>query len=282
LTGVNDLLALGQGFGQTPAEVPIVRRAEPPLTAEAAPRCDPGSRPEPGVDGRVPASAIYSGAAAAGCWCNLTEIAHQGHSGGFKVFRYVDTQGHVCAFYDTALVYPLNALRLTRLLAGGGGAGHVRPRAPDPDGDAHFAADALAARIAQPEPALRVAGGGARQSRDLSRARVDLRRARRLPAPGAGLDRGGGAVRARERICADGGAFYAAGTAVNELTAIDVTDPKHPHPIWVGNLFVHGLNISDDGNRACIADPIGHDLLILDTSQIQARVPHPRPARSAG
>jgi hypothetical protein len=32
----------------------------------------------------------------------------------------------------------------------------------------------------------------------------------------------------------DGNTLHAAGTAVNELTAIDVTDPTHPHPIWVG------------------------------------------------
>lgn len=49
-----------------------MRRAEPPLTA--------------------------------GYWCNLTEIAHQGHAGGFKVFRYVGPQGHACAFHDTALL----------------------------------------------------------------------------------------------------------------------------------------------------------------------------------
>ena len=40
----------------------------------------------------------------------MTEIAHQGTSGGFKVFRYVDQQGHVCAFYDTALLFPTNAV----------------------------------------------------------------------------------------------------------------------------------------------------------------------------
>jgi hypothetical protein len=32
-TGLNDLAAIGQGLGQTPASVPTVRRAEPPLVA---------------------------------------------------------------------------------------------------------------------------------------------------------------------------------------------------------------------------------------------------------
>jgi hypothetical protein len=64
------------------------------------------------VQGRVPASAINSPADAHGYWCNLSLVAHQGKSGGFKVLRYVDTHGRECAFYDTALLYPLNAVQL--------------------------------------------------------------------------------------------------------------------------------------------------------------------------
>ncbi len=67
--------------------------------------CDPGSHPQPGVDGRVPA-----GTGTNGLSCNLTQVAHQGTSGGFKTFRYVDQQGHECAFYDTALLFPTNAI----------------------------------------------------------------------------------------------------------------------------------------------------------------------------
>ena len=104
---VNDLLALGQGLGQTPAKAPVVDRAEPPLSAQAPPRCGPGARPEPGIDGRVPA-----GSGNGGLWCNLTLVSHQGTSGGFKVFRYFDSHGHVCAFYDTALLFPTNAINL--------------------------------------------------------------------------------------------------------------------------------------------------------------------------
>src|SRR6202008_4259543 len=33
-------------------------------------------------------------------------------SGGFKVLRYVDAHGRECAFYDTALLFPTNALKL--------------------------------------------------------------------------------------------------------------------------------------------------------------------------
>jgi hypothetical protein len=75
----------------------------------------------------------------------------------------------------------------------------------------------------------------------------------------------------------DGRTFYATGTAVKAITAIDVTDPKAPHPVWHGNVLSHGMTLSDDGNRAYIADATGGNMLILDTSEIQARKPKPNP-----
>jgi hypothetical protein len=74
----------------------------------------------------------------------------------------------------------------------------------------------------------------------------------------------------------DGRTFYATGTAIQAITAIDVTDPQTPHPIWQGNVLSHGMSLSDDGNRGYIADASGGDLAILDTSEIQARKPNPQ------
>jgi hypothetical protein len=74
----------------------------------------------------------------------------------------------------------------------------------------------------------------------------------------------------------DGRTFYATGTATKSITAIDVTDPKAPHVVWQGNVVSHGMTLSDDGNRAYIADPTGRNMLILDTSEIQARKPDPQ------
>jgi hypothetical protein len=73
----------------------------------------------------------------------------------------------------------------------------------------------------------------------------------------------------------DGKTFYATSTALQSITAIDVTNPKDPHAIWHGKVFSHGMSLSDDGNRAYIADP-NQNMLILDTSQIQARAPDPK------
>jgi hypothetical protein len=73
----------------------------------------------------------------------------------------------------------------------------------------------------------------------------------------------------------DGNTFYATGTALAAISGIDVSDPKHPHSIWQGNIVAHGITVGAEGNRAYVADPIGGDMLILDTSEIQARRPHP-------
>ena len=101
-----DLAALGSGTGQTPNSVPVQKPPAPPMDAVPPPsHCQPGDKPEPSVDGRVPA-----GSATDGLWCNVTLLSHQGTSGGFKVYRYVDAGGHECAYYDTALLFPLNAL----------------------------------------------------------------------------------------------------------------------------------------------------------------------------
>src|SRR4051812_37026664 len=103
----NDLVSLGQGTGDTPDLVPIEKPSAPPITATPRADCGPGSKPEPDIQGRVPA-----GSAENGLSCNMELISHQGTSGGFKVFDYVDDAGHECAFYDTALLFPANAFNL--------------------------------------------------------------------------------------------------------------------------------------------------------------------------
>jgi hypothetical protein len=104
---LNDLLALGEGSGQSPDKAPIQEPPVPSMDAVPRAHCGAGSKPEPDIQGRVPA-----GAATDGLWCNVSLLAHQGTSGGFKVLRYVDPAGHECAYYDTALLFPMNAVNL--------------------------------------------------------------------------------------------------------------------------------------------------------------------------
>ncbi len=270
LGALNDLFAVGQGSGESPVRAPVVHRTEPPSVATPLVPCAPGSRQQPGVDGRVPA-----GSAKDGLNCNVTLIGHQGTEGGFKVFRYFDVQGHECAFYDTTLMFPLNALN-----PGGGSQGVAvldmsnpsRPVQTDtlttpPMLSPHESLNLNARR------GLLAAVNGNLTTEPGLVAIYDVHADCRHPvlqslSPVARFGHESG-------FSADGKTFYATSTALQSITAIDVTNPKTPRPVWQGAILSHGMSLSDDGNRAYIADPDGN-MLILDTSQIQARKLDPR------
>src|SRR5213593_937774 len=84
------------------------RAAQPdPYTPAPDVMCGPGARPE-ATQGRVPQKDYDSGRAFKGYYCNAEKVAHFGDSGGYRVYRYTDTKGHVCAIYDTTLLWPTN------------------------------------------------------------------------------------------------------------------------------------------------------------------------------
>ena len=267
---LNDLLALGQGSGQLPAKVATAQRAEPPLVATPRAVCGPGSKPEPGIQGRVPA-----GSAAGGLHCNVDLVSHQGTSGGFKVLRYVDPAGHECAYYDTALLFPVNALKLDTTSAG--------VAVLDMSDPAHPVQTATLTELPMmspheslnlnPKRGLLAAVLGNPSTYPGLVSIYDVRKDCRHPVlqstrPVARIGHESG-------FSPDGKTFYAAGTAFEAITAVDVTDPKQPHAIWQGNVTSHGITLSPDGKRAYIADP-GGEMLILDVSEIQARKASPQ------
>jgi hypothetical protein len=273
---VNDLSNLLKLTGlPTPAPAPLQSNTGPPVVSVPPAVCDPGSRPLVGEQGRVPASAIDSPAAAQGWTCNLSEVGHYPTAGGFRVWRYVDTQGHQCAFYDTSLFSPGNVVSLLA----GPSPGVVVLDMSDP---AHpVKTDMLTSLpMALPHESLNLnakrgllaaeMGNGATLpglmaiydvSQDCLHPTLD---STYLAAP-FGHESG---------FAADGNTFYIGGG--EGIAAVDVSDPKHPHTIWEGNEFAHGLNVSDDGDRLYDSDPITGALIILNVSQIQNRVPHPQ------
>src|SRR5436190_8169725 len=270
LVPINDLFAVGQGSGDSPQSVPVEKRAEPPSVATPPAQCLPGSRPQPGIDGRVP-----EGSATNGLWCNVSLVGHQGTEGGFRVYRYIDTHGHECAFYDQTLMFPLNAFNP--------GAGSQGVAVLDMSDPAHpKQTDTLTTTpMLSPHESLNLnvrRGLLAAVNGNLSTepgffSIYDVQDDCRHPV----LDANGPYARFGHESgwAQDGKTFYATSTALQSITAIDVTDPKDPHAIWHGNIFSHGMSLSNDGNRAYIADPKGN-MLILDTSQIQARKPDPQ------
>jgi hypothetical protein len=268
---LNDLLALGQAGGQTPEKVTVQMHPEPRQVATPQAKCLPGSRPEPGIQGRVPA-----GSADRGLWCNAKLVGRQGSSGGFKVLRYVDRRGRECAFYDTALLFPLNAFKFDSSSLGVAVLDMSNPRRPRQT-------DTLT------EPPMM----SPHESLSLNPRRGLLAAVLGNPSTYPGLvsiydvsaDCRHPVLQSTSLVARfghesgfapDGKTFYAAGTALEAITAIDVTDPKQPHAIWHGNVVSHGMTLSADGNRAYVADATGGNMLILDTSEIQARKPDPQ------
>jgi hypothetical protein len=268
---IGDQLALGQGSGQVIATAAVQQNAEPPLDATPVEPCGPGSHPEPSTGGRVPA-----GSATNGLMCNTTMVSHQGTSGGFKTLRYSDNNGHTCAFYDTALLFPVNAFKLDSSSVGVAVVDMTDPAHPTQT-DTLTAAPMLSPHESVVVNAKRgiiaaVLGNPNTYPGDVAfyDASTDCRH------PIKDFEGVIARIGHESGFSPDGRTFYAAGTAQKSVTAIDVTDPKNPFDIWQGQLLSHGLSISDDGNRAYVADSSNGQMAILDTSQIQARKADPQ------
>ena len=270
LQPLNDLFALGSAGGQKPNSVPVQRNAEPSQAAAPRARCLPGARQEPGVQGRVP-----NGAGSRGLHCNVDLISHQGTSGGFKVHRYVDPAGHECAYYDTALLYPINALKLDGTSQGVAVLDMSNPARPKqtatlreiPMNSPHESLalntrrGLLAAVMGNPTTAPGLVS--------IYDVRSDCRKPR-LQATRAVARLGH-----ESGFSPDGNTFYATGTAVNSISAVDVKDPRNPRTIWQGAITSHGMSLSPNGVRAYLADP-GGQLAVLNVSEIQERRANPK------
>src|SRR5215831_513283 len=66
--------------------------AEAAVTPKAV--CGPGARPETDIQGRVPTADYDDGRVKLGYQCNTAQVGHEGTSGGFRTYRYVDASGH--------------------------------------------------------------------------------------------------------------------------------------------------------------------------------------------
>ncbi|HVL89955.1 MAG TPA: hypothetical protein VM841_06945, partial [Actinomycetota bacterium] len=75
----------------------------------------------------------------------------------------------------------------------------------------------------------------------------------------------------------DGMVYY---SSAGTITPIDLTDPANPREMTVPWLpadplpaVFHGCSISDDGTRGYFADAANNQMLIVDTSEVQALIP---------
>ena len=259
------------------ASVRAQQSAEPPLEPTPRADCGPGSRPETGVQGRVSRAEHESGRAAQGYTCNTELVGRFGKEtpfgtiGGFKVERYVDAAGHDCAYYDTTLMFPTNILDED--------AGVNVLDMSDPSNPV-LTARLLTPAMLSPHESLvlskergllaAVAGNATFYPGiiDIYDVSQDCRHPVLKSSTPVGV------FGHESGMAPDGRTFYSASPATETIVAVDISNPSLPQPLWYGDYDSHGLSISNDGNRAYVAG-VDSGLIILDTSEIQARVPNP-------
>jgi hypothetical protein len=268
------------------AGVGLARAADPaPVDPGPTPRaqCGPGSKPESAAQGRVPAADFTSGRAAQGYTCNLELIGRHGASGGFRDYRYIDVAGHECAFYDTAILFPINVF----LQPPGTSPGVFVLDMSDPAHPKQTATLATPAMVS-PHESLSLNVKRGLLVADMGNALTypgwvdiyDVSQDCRHPALKSSTPLG---ILGHEgTFSPDGNTFWVSSTGGRTVTALDITNPSAPVPLWLGTQWVaHGMNVSDDGNRLYIADIAdfgkGAGLTILDVSEVQHRRSNPQP-----
>ncbi|MCW2543630.1 MAG: hypothetical protein JWM40_1182 [Frankiales bacterium] len=255
---------------------PVAAKAITVPAATPRAQCGAGSRPETGIDGRVPTSDYASGRAAKGYICNAVLQGHTGTTGGFKTFRYVDRTGRVCAFYDGTLLFPTAVFH--RVSAGGT---HVVDMS-DPT------------RPIETDRLLTVAMDSPHESLVLNQKRGLLAAAWGTPGTAPGIvdvyDVSNdcrhpvlqstsplGILGHESGFSPDGRTLWISTTAGPGVTAIDVSNPRLPSIVWHSfDYTFHGMSLNASGTRLYGADLSSNKgLAILDVSEVQARKPNP-------
>ncbi|MGH2807552.1 MAG: LVIVD repeat-containing protein [Actinomycetota bacterium] len=247
-------------------------------------RCGPGSRPEGPVQGRVPRKDHESGRAQKGYFCNTQQVAKFGNSGGYRVHRYIDEKGHECAFFDSTLLYPTNAVSNTEKGPGVIVLDMSNPRKPVQT------ANLVTPAMQSPHESFSlnekrgligaVMGYPTFQPGfvDIYSVKEDCRHPELMSSTPVGL------IGHEGNFAPDGKTYWSSGIGI--LTAVDITDPRTPSVVaFESDYRFHGLNISNDGTRLYAADlgsneqqggPDGTSgLTILDVGEVQRRKPDP-------
>ncbi|MDJ0392215.1 hypothetical protein QMK17_02575 [Rhodococcus sp. G-MC3] len=236
--------------------------------------CGPGSNPETGLQGDVPAEDRNSGRSAQGYSCNThlvggfrgqggaitsTTFEHCSYTGSFFPGDLLGQNRGVQVVDASDPTQPVVTTSLTEPAMIGGTWETLKVNR----------SRKLLAATAVPF----VAGGGYISVYDIS----DCAHPRLLnPGPGtnpamplAFLSHEGG-------FSPDGNTYWAASNGGGMLTAIDLADPSNPHVIWQGLTGIenHGFGVSPDGNSLYLSAAAG--ITVLDVSSVQRRDAYPQ------
>ena len=244
--------------------------------ADAA--CATGALPE-SMQGRVSSAEVASGRAAKGYRCNTVQVGHFGATGGFQVHRYVDHAGRECAYFDSTLLFPKDAAANAAE-----GVGVYAMDMHDPAQPVHTASLTTPAMLS-PHESLRLNAARGLLVADMGYPSTnpgfvdvyDVRADCRHPVLRSSTPLG--ILGHESAFSKDGKTFYVTSASGPTVSAVDLTDPSRP--AVVGLILghqIHGMSVSDDGNRLYAADIGDPGLTIFDVSQINHRAPLPQVA----
>ncbi len=248
--------------------------AQAPAAIPPRADCLPGGIPEGEMQGRVAADDVAAGRVEQGYRCNMSVVGKSGSTGGFRVHRYVDRDGHECAYYDTALLFPTNAFSLSAEPTGVAVLDMTDPSKPV------RTTTLLTPAMQTPHESFNISvergllaavTGNPTQYPGIVDV-YDITKDCRQPELQASLP---AAIFGHESgFAPDGRTFYPTSIGTGHTTAVDLTNPRLPIRIWEGRYGTHGMSVSDDGNRGYLAARDG--LYIIDLSEVQARKPNPQ------
>ena len=271
----------------------------PPLTVPKA-VCGPNDHPEPDLQGQV--SAATRAAGFKGYNCNLQLVAQsKGDGANWQTTQFKDGRSRVCAYHGTAspalslpgrnpATYGVPVIDITE------------PSAPTTTGYLQTTS------MLDPWESLKVnerrkllaadngQNGGGGPEVDIYDISDDCRYPQFLASVAVGKPDGSTGVPipvvGHEGSWApDGLTYYGGDIGQAQYYAVDTADPTSPKLItaWkpgIAGATVHGLSISDDGNRGYFVSLLGagpvtpdkaaNGLLIYDLSEIQARKQNPQ------
>jgi hypothetical protein len=253
-------------------------KSHEPLGSLATPvpraSCGPGSQPEPGLQGQVPLADRDSGRSRLGYWCNLELVGQWKGDGAAWQFAWYDD----CAYYSTAY-FPdrePDQEHVGVVVIDGS-----KPTRPVPSAYLDTAA------MLDPWESLKVnekrlmlggvngIDGGGGPEIDLYDISGDCRQPQLVTSMTPQGDTG--STGHAGDFAPDGLTYYSANRAIG------IEDPEAPYIAGtITGGLTHDLSIREDGNRAYLASignggyPPHNGLVIVDTSQIQARAPEPQ------
>ncbi|WP_420030251.1 LVIVD repeat-containing protein [Rhodococcus maanshanensis] len=237
--------------------------------------CGPGSLPETGLQGDVPAAERDNGRSTQGYRCNASALGGFAGRGAGIVSASYDHCAYLGTIFPGDLLGPSPGVQVLDV---------SDPAHPVPT--ANLTEPAMLAGtweslkvnekrkllVGTGVPAL--TGNGLLSVYDIS----DCAHPRLLnPGPGTNLQMPLPITSHEGGFSPDGNTYWSSGIAPSVVSAVDLTDPANPHVIWQGLIgqSAHGFGMTPDGNRMYLSDN-GGGITVLDTSAVQRRDPNPQ------